>query len=68
MNIQHPDEAPEDFRQMVEAMHWAKCFLQAADIEGQVRLSLAVHWFAQAMDAAREDTIEAMQREEAENT
>lgn len=43
---------------MVEAMHWAKCFLEAADLEGTVSLSQATDWFARAMQAAREDMAE----------
>jgi hypothetical protein len=46
---------PEDFRYLVEAAHWAKCFLQAAELEETVMLSQATDWFARAMAAARED-------------
>jgi len=67
MNLLHPEDIPDDFKRMVEAMHWAKCYLQAADLEESASLSLAVHWFATAMDAAREDEREALQREEDES-
>lgn len=47
---------PEDFRYMVEAMHWAKCLMQAAELEEKgVQLSQVTDWIARAMAAARED-------------
>lgn len=60
-------DAPEDFKRMVEAMHWAKALLEAVEMEGELTLSLATHWVARAMDAARRDEREDLARAWSDN-
>lgn len=52
---ENPSDTPEDLRRMVEAMHWAKSYIQASGMEGVAVLSTATDWFARAMHAARQD-------------
>lgn len=62
-----PDEAPVEFRRMVEAMHWAKSYIQASGLENVAVLSTATDWFSRAMHAARQDEREELAQAWSEN-
>lgn len=62
-----PPDPPEDFKRMIEAMHWAKSYIQASGMEGVAVLSTATDWFARAMHAARQDERQDLAKAWSEN-